>query len=173
MRVFKNVFYPLGSEQAYSHWLHLFDFFPLCVFICVLKLPAPKDPKTHWLHLFWLISTVCLKMSPQMWFTERIQNHIGCICLIFLRCVFSNASSNQFCGRMQSHRSCTFVSNFSFFQDLDSSPCSINQLLSCTSYSKRWTIGVGLHDKKWKWNSPIYCCYPSTLNLIDPFKNLW
>ena len=94
VHVFKYVFNPLGSEQAYSHWLHLFDFFPLCVFICVLKLPAPKDPKTHWLHLFWLISTVCLKMSPQMWFTERIRNHIGCICLIFLRCVFSNASSN-------------------------------------------------------------------------------
>ena len=30
----------LGSEQAKSHWLHLFDFSPLCVFKCVLKWPA-------------------------------------------------------------------------------------------------------------------------------------
>ena len=27
----------LGSEQVKSHWLHLFDFSPLCVFKCVLK----------------------------------------------------------------------------------------------------------------------------------------
>ena len=77
-----------AGEEVNSHWLHLFDFFPLCVIICVLKLPAPKDPKTHWLHLFWLISTVCSKMSPQVWFTERIRNHIGCICLFVYQLIF-------------------------------------------------------------------------------------
>ena len=30
----------LEAEQANSHWLHLFDFSPLCVFKCVLKSPA-------------------------------------------------------------------------------------------------------------------------------------
>ena len=30
----------LGAEQAKSHWLHLFDFSPLCVFKCLLKWPA-------------------------------------------------------------------------------------------------------------------------------------
>ena len=39
--------------------LHLFDFFPLCVFECVLKLPAQEDAKSHWLHLFDF-SLLCL-----------------------------------------------------------------------------------------------------------------
>ena len=34
---------------------------------------------------------------------ERMQNHIGCICLTFLHCVFSNVSSNVLCERRQSH----------------------------------------------------------------------
>ena len=32
----------LETEQAKSHWLHLFGFFPLCVFKCFLKLPASE-----------------------------------------------------------------------------------------------------------------------------------
>ena len=32
-----------SREDAKSHWLHLFDFSPLCVFECVLKLPAWED----------------------------------------------------------------------------------------------------------------------------------
>ena len=35
-----------------------------------------------------------------MWFTRRIRNLIGCICLIFLRCVFSSASSNRLPDKM-------------------------------------------------------------------------
>ena len=33
----------LGSEHAKSQWLHLFDFSPLCVFKCALKLSARED----------------------------------------------------------------------------------------------------------------------------------
>ena len=29
------------------------------------------------------------------------QNHIGCICLTFLKCAFSNVSLNGLCERMQ------------------------------------------------------------------------
>ena len=36
--VFKRVL----NEGAKSHWLHLFDFSPLCPCTCVLKVPAPK-----------------------------------------------------------------------------------------------------------------------------------
>ena len=32
----------LWSEQAYSHWLHLFDLSPLLVFKCLLKLLLPE-----------------------------------------------------------------------------------------------------------------------------------
>ena len=35
-----------------SYWLHLFDFSPLCVFKCFLKVTAWIDAKSHWLHLF-------------------------------------------------------------------------------------------------------------------------
>ena len=34
------------------HWLHLFNFSPLCVFKWFLKLPAQKEAKLQWLHLF-------------------------------------------------------------------------------------------------------------------------
>ena len=41
-----------ARTETKSHWLHLFDFSPMCVFKCVLKLPAWEDAKSHWLHLF-------------------------------------------------------------------------------------------------------------------------
>ena len=54
----------LSCVHAKSYGLHMFDFSPLCVFKCVLNgLP-------DWMH-----------------------NHIGCICLTFLRCEFSNVFS--------------------------------------------------------------------------------
>ena len=85
MRVFKYVFDPLGSEQAYSHLVHLFDFSPLCVFWCVLKLTAPEDAKSHWLHCGF----------SSNWLPENMHDHIGYICLTCLHCVFYNESSNR------------------------------------------------------------------------------
>ena len=41
-----------GPEQAKWHWLHLFDFSPLCVFKCLLKSNARTEANSHWLHLF-------------------------------------------------------------------------------------------------------------------------
>ena len=46
----------------------------------------------------WLFSAVRFQMSP-----EKMQSHIGCICLTFLRRVFSNVSSNCLPEKMQSH----------------------------------------------------------------------
>ena len=64
MCLFTCLLKELGSVHAKSYGLHMFDFSPLCVFKCVLNgLP-------DWMH-----------------------NHIGCICLTFLRCEFSNVFS--------------------------------------------------------------------------------
>ena len=41
-----------GTCVKRSHWLHLFDFSPLCVFKCVLKCSLREEAKSHWLHLF-------------------------------------------------------------------------------------------------------------------------
>ena len=41
-----------AREDARSHWLHLFDVSPLCIIMCLLKWPAWEDAKSHWLHLF-------------------------------------------------------------------------------------------------------------------------
>ena len=38
--------------DAKSHWFHLFDLFPLCVFKCLFKWSAWEDAKSHWLQLF-------------------------------------------------------------------------------------------------------------------------
>ena len=37
---------------------------------------------------------------------NKIQSHIGCICLTFLHCAFSNCSSNRLPERKQSHTGC-------------------------------------------------------------------
>ena len=37
---------------------------------------------------------------------ERMNSHIGCICLTFLHCAFSNVSSNRLHQRMHSHIGC-------------------------------------------------------------------
>ena len=50
--VFKCLFKWSAWEDAKSHWLHLFDFSPLCVFKCLFKWSAWEDAKSHWLQLF-------------------------------------------------------------------------------------------------------------------------
>ena len=60
-----DCFFPLcvfkwpASEDAKSHWFHLFDFSPLCISKCVLKWPAYEDAKSHRLHLFYF-SPLCI-----------------------------------------------------------------------------------------------------------------
>ena len=49
----------LARDDAKSHWLHLFDFSPLCVFKCLLKLLGSEKAKSHWLHLFYF-SPLCV-----------------------------------------------------------------------------------------------------------------
>ena len=57
-RYFSGLWYSMcvlklpAREEAKSHWLHLFDLSPLCDFICLPKWPALEDAKSHWLHLF-------------------------------------------------------------------------------------------------------------------------
>ena len=50
--IFICVLRELGSEHAKSHWLHLFRFSRLYMFKCVLKFPVSEEAKSHWLHLF-------------------------------------------------------------------------------------------------------------------------
>ena len=43
----------IGSHRGWKITLAEFFYFsPLCVFKCLLKLPAWEDEKSHWLHLF-------------------------------------------------------------------------------------------------------------------------
>ena len=43
--------------DAKSHWLHLFDFSPLCIFKCLLKTPTQEEVNSHWLHLWAFLSS--------------------------------------------------------------------------------------------------------------------
>ena len=52
--VFKCVLKLPAWEDAKSHWLHLNDFSLVCVFKCVLKALASEHAKSHWLHFFEL-----------------------------------------------------------------------------------------------------------------------
>ena len=65
------------------HWLHLFDFSPLCVFFkCVLKMSAREEAKSHWLHLLTFLHCAFSNESSN-YLPEKRQSHIGCICLTF------------------------------------------------------------------------------------------
>ena len=50
--IFKCLLKVPASEEANPHWLHLCNFPPMCVFKCLLKLSAREDVKSHRLHLF-------------------------------------------------------------------------------------------------------------------------
>ena len=64
--VFKCLLKLPAIEDAYAHWLHLFDFSPLCVFKCFLKVPASADAYSHWLHLFGF-SPLCVFKCLLKW----------------------------------------------------------------------------------------------------------
>ena len=38
--------------EAYSHWLHLYDFTPECILKCLFKSPVWLEAYSHWLHLY-------------------------------------------------------------------------------------------------------------------------
>ena len=71
-----------------------------------LQSPPPQT-KVAMLMFLLLFSTLC-------WFSnvssnhlhERMNNHIGCICLTFLLCVFSDVSSNRLAKKRHSHIGC-------------------------------------------------------------------
>ena len=94
-----------AHEDAKSHWSHVLDFSPLCIFKCALKLPACEDAKSHWLLL--------LVFPPRWVFNgfsnylhQRMHSRIGCICLAFLHCVFSNVPSNRLPEKRHNHIGC-------------------------------------------------------------------
>ena len=73
--VFKCVLKLLASDDAYSHWLHLFDFSPLCVFKCLLKLPASDDAYLHWLHLLDFSPLCVFKCLLKLLTWEDLKSH--------------------------------------------------------------------------------------------------
>ena len=74
--------------------------------MCVLKLPAREDAKSHWLHLFGFFLHCAFSCVSSNGLPERMQSHIGYICLTFPHCACSCVSSNCLPERMQSHIGC-------------------------------------------------------------------
>ena len=86
-------------------------FFPLCVFWCVLKLPA----RTSHIGSIFLIFLQCVFKGlfeflncafsdvTSNCLPEQIESCIGCICLTFLHCALSNVSSKSLDLKRQSH----------------------------------------------------------------------
>ena len=100
-----------ASRDANWHWLHLFVFSPIWVFICLLKALWSQQSRRLSRHngivcidltfLHCVLSNVSSNGLP-----VRMQNHTGCICLTFLHCAFSNVSQNGLPVRMQKHTGC-------------------------------------------------------------------
>ena len=86
-----------ARADAKSQWSHLFDFCPLCVFWCVLKL---------WMQRYigyiclTLVQCVFSNVSVNCIYAEMMYTNTGCTYLIFLHYALSNVSSNR---RQYSH----------------------------------------------------------------------
>ena len=110
-----------AREEAKSHWLHSFNFSTVCYQTSPKMLCRSGCIITR-VTFVWLFFTVCFQISPQIscligykitlsafvWLPhcvlsnessnglpKRIHCHIGCICLTFLHCAFSNVSWNR------------------------------------------------------------------------------
>ena len=71
-----------------------------CVFLSVYSNCVSVRMQSHLVTFVWLFSTVCFQMSPEMACHRGciLHRHIGCICLIFLHCVFSNVNRQSHIG---------------------------------------------------------------------------
>ena len=73
--VFKCILKLPACKDAKSHWLHLCNLPPLCVFICLFKLPASADPKSHCLHLYVFLLLWVFKCLPKTLVWEDVKSH--------------------------------------------------------------------------------------------------
>ena len=78
-------------------------------FYVVIQRVCKKLVQFHWLHFFTFLLCAFSNVSSNR-LPERMQSHIGCICLTFLRCGFSNVSSNRLPQRMHNHTGCICLS---------------------------------------------------------------
>ena len=62
-----------ACEDAYSHWLHLFAFSPMCFFQLFPQIACQRGCIVTLVAFVWLFSTVCFQMFPQIVCTR------GCI----------------------------------------------------------------------------------------------
>ena len=80
------------------------------------QISCPREGKITVAAFVWLFSTVGFQMSPQMACLSRMQSCIGCMCITFLHCAFSNVSPNCF----------TFVAFVWFFSTVRCQMCPQN-----------------------------------------------
>ena len=73
--VFKCILKLPACKDVKSHWLHLCYLSSLCVFICLFKLPASADPKSHCLHLYDFLLLCVFKYLPKMLVWEEVESH--------------------------------------------------------------------------------------------------
>ena len=116
----------LSGLHALHHTWHIHQnsvSFSLLYFIRQVWDKLNSSIKSHITNYFHCVSSnVSSNCQP-----ERMQNHIGYICLAFLHCVSSNVSSNGLRERMHSRIGCICLaflhcvsSNVSFLSD----PCA-------------------------------------------------
>ena len=99
---FLCLFRPPASNDAQSHWLHLFDFSPLCVFKCVHKFPVSKDayciyaPMYYQITIYQLSLGACYQQLPS--FTLWLVVHLQKIIVVELQNPAQNAVQLSFPG---------------------------------------------------------------------------
>ena len=148
---------------AYSHWLHFLDFSPLCVFRCVLKLPAwdyvfsYMCPLSTWIRscivtlvaFVWLFSTVRFQM-----FTQRAWISAGKVTQAAFfsyspPCIFKSLVKSPAWKKAYSHR----LHLFGILHCVFSNVCSkcLNKMIQSCIVCICWTFSCHLPKLSLEW----------------------
>ena len=76
-----------ACEDAYSHWLHLFAFSPMCFFQLFPQIACQRGCIVTLVAFVWLFSTVCFQMFPQIVCTRG--------CIVTLQCDYASSCADD------------------------------------------------------------------------------
>ena len=95
-------------EDAKWHWLHLFDFSPMCI-LNFFSIGLLLKNQSHIVCICLVFLHCEFSNAALTHLHKRKQNWIGSICLTFLHGASSNESSNCLPGKMKNYTCCTCV----------------------------------------------------------------
>ena len=130
LRILPHAFHRMSPQITPSH--------TCCICVTLVTLVA----------FVWLFFIVCVSNVFSNYLPGRMHSHNGCICLVFLHCVFSNVSSNCLPEMMHTHTGCTCLTflHCAFSDDFSSHVLKkLQRCIGCTWLILPWCLSVFCH----------------------------